>query len=72
MNGLPNLEELHLYAQFRRGRKYLTRTFAEFVLSKFPNLKHLVSLNFGLVQCKISAKNYAVELERAQVGFGPC
>ena len=51
MNGLPNLEELHLYAQFRRGRKYLTRTFAEFVLAKFPNLKHLVSLNFGLVHC---------------------
>jgi len=44
VNELSQLEELHLYAQFRRGRQRLVKDCAEFVLGRFPKLKHLVRL----------------------------
>lgn len=43
VNPLPNLEQLHLMAQYRRGRKRLNRFCLDFILSKFPKLKHLGS-----------------------------
>lgn len=41
VNPLPRLEELHMLAQYRQGSSQLTRDCAEFVLSRFPALRHL-------------------------------
>lgn len=43
---LSKLEELHLYAQYRRGRHRLTKECAEFVLGRFQSLRHLGNFNF--------------------------
>jgi len=41
VNPLPRLEELHMLAQYRQGSSQLTKDCAEFVLSRFPALRHL-------------------------------
>ena len=46
VNALAKVEELHLYAQFRRGRLRLAKDCADFVLAKFPALKHLGNFSF--------------------------
>jgi hypothetical protein len=46
VNELSKVEELHLYAQFRRGRIQLVKDCAEFVLSRFPALKHVGNFSF--------------------------
>jgi len=39
-NNLSLLEEIHLLAQYVRGRKHLTKDFALYVVKTFPLLKH--------------------------------
>ena len=46
MNELCKVEELHLYAQFRKGRSRLLKDCADFVLATFPALKHLGNFSF--------------------------
>lgn len=46
VNPLSSLEELHLMAQYRRGRHKLVKSAADFILEKLPNLKHLGSFQF--------------------------
>jgi len=45
-NKLEHLEELHLVAQYGRGRSRLTKEFADQVLAEFKNLKHLGTFRF--------------------------
>ena len=46
VNPLPNLSELHLSAQFRRGRKKLDEACAYFILARFPRLRHLGNFEY--------------------------
>jgi len=45
-NKLDKLEELHLVAQYGRGRSRLTKEFADQVLTEFKRLKHLGTFRF--------------------------
>jgi len=40
-NSLNNIKELHLMAQYARGRKHLTKDFAMFIVKNFLTLRHL-------------------------------
>jgi len=40
-NSFNNLQELHFMAQYARGRKYLTKDFAMFMIKNFPTLRHM-------------------------------
>jgi len=40
-NSLNYIQELHFMAQYARGRKYLTKDFAMFLIKNFITLKHL-------------------------------
>jgi len=54
-NRLDNLEELHLLAQYGRGRAKLNKEFADYVLAEFKHLKHLGTFRFwNLTQQEIS------------------
>ena len=44
-NSLENIEELHLMAQYPRGRKLLTKEFALHLIKTFSHLKH-----FGIIR----------------------
>jgi len=54
-NRLDGLEELHLLAQYGRGRTKLNKELADYVLSEFKKLKHLGTFRFwNLTQQEIS------------------
>ena len=55
VNELCKVEELHLYAQFRRGRNRLVKDCADFVLATFPALRHVG--NFGFWNLNRTEKN---------------
>ncbi len=46
VNALSKLEEIHLMAQYRKGRHRLTKACADFVLDNFKALRHLGNFQF--------------------------
>lgn len=40
VNRLENLRDLHLLAQSSRGRSRLVKSFADYIMDKFPKLRH--------------------------------
>ena len=46
VNPMSHLEEIHLMAQYRRGRSRLLRECAEMILEKFPLIRHIGNFQY--------------------------
>ncbi len=46
VNKLEHLMELHLSSRYKRGRQFLIKPFADFILSRLPRLRHFGNFRF--------------------------
>jgi len=69
VNPLEDVEELHLFAQYRRGSVRLTESFAIYLANQFKNLKHLGSFHLWSREMNTSACLQAVSYINPAITF---
>ena len=69
VNSLSELEEIHFFAQYRRGSTRLNKDFAIYVANEFKNLKHFGTFKYWNLEFDISEVIRTIRQNRPSISF---